>query len=86
MREYGFQPQEIAAFEDHRLVRILHDAIEGRKARSQAAKAQRHVTAQAAQPAARAGGGGAAPIARMDDRTSTDAWMKARNAQLRKSR
>jgi hypothetical protein len=81
---YGFTAQELDDIEaDPRVARALHDAFEGSQAKRKAQAAQRHVTAQQAQPAAKAGGSGAPPSG-LDDRLSQSEWLKRREAQLRK--
>jgi hypothetical protein len=82
--EYGFSRDELDDLEaDPRVARVLHEAFTGREASRKQQQAQRHVTAQQAQPAAvvRAR---TAPPAGLDDRLSIDEWNKRREAQVAK--
>lgn len=85
VKQFGFSRDEMAAIDDPRAIKVLNAAFEfvQSSAKQQAtAKAQAQ---QAVKPAAKVGGSSPA-TGKLDDRTSTDAWMKARNAQLAKKR
>lgn len=76
----GFSPEELAAVEDPREVKVLHLAMLG----EQALAAQAHERAFGRfRPPTTVGGRGH-PGHLPEDRQSTDAWMQARSAQLRK--
>ena len=82
--EFGFSREELDDLEaDPRVAKVLHAAFEGREATRKAKAAQKHVDAQQAQPAATVRANRAPPSG-VDDRQNIDAWMKARNEQLRK--
>jgi hypothetical protein len=82
-QHYKLEPTEVdEGFQDARLVRILHDALQWQAHKAKAAKAQGHVSAQQVKPAARAGG--SSPPPGLDDRLSADEWVKRRNDQVRK--
>lgn len=80
----GFTPEELAGVEDPREIKILHLAMLGEQAL--AAQRQSEQYAQAFgrfRPPTTLGGHGH-PGHAPTDRNSTDAWMQARRAQLRK--
>lgn len=83
VKEYGFARDEIEDFTDPRMVKVLHDAHQWRKAQSKQKAVQNHTAAQQAKPAARVKAR-TAPATGLDDRLSADEWVKRRNAQLRK--
>lgn len=80
-RDLGFDPQEIAAIRDPRLVKVLHLAMSGQTATRSAARTQA-VTSQPTPPTPIKRAAAPTPLS---DRASIDAWMKARNQQVRKS-
>lgn len=61
--------------------RILMDAFEGHQARQKQKAANRHVQAQQAQPAATVSAKRAPPSG-LDDRLSTEEWVRRRNKQV----
>lgn len=76
---YGFTADELSTIDDPRMIQVLHDAFTLRQQQKTKQVAQK--VAPDVIPAAKVAG--AKPAARpLDDRTGTDAWMKARNAQL----
>lgn len=83
VREYGFDRAEIEEFEDARMVKVLHDALQWREHRKSQQKAQSHLAAQQAQPAAKAKAATPPPQG-LADNLSVDEWMRRRNAQLAK--
>jgi hypothetical protein len=83
VKQYGFSRAEIEEFTDPRMVKVLHDAHQYRLAQGKEKKAQGHVQAQVARPAAKVGGA-SAPVSGLDDRLSPAEWMKRREAQARK--
>jgi hypothetical protein len=81
--EYGFSRDELDDLEaDPRVARVLHAAFTGREAIGKQQKAQNHVKAQQAQPAATVKAR-TAPPSGLDDRLSTEEWMKRREKQAR---
>lgn len=84
---FGFDKSELDDLEaDPRVAKVLHAAFEGAEARRKSQAAQKHVQAQQVQPAAKAGSGRSAPPAGLDDRLSTEEWMRRREAQVQKKR
>lgn len=78
---YGLTQAELSAIDDPRMIIALHDAYQFRqqqKTRQAAAKVQDNI-----KPTAKVVGGKPA-VKPLDDRAGTDAWMKARQAQLSK--
>lgn len=82
-KAYGFSREELGAIDDPRMILALHDAFETQSARKAAATKQKAAQQQAIRPAAKVPSGAPA-VKPMSDRASTDAWMKARQAQLAK--
>jgi hypothetical protein len=80
---YGFTPADLATVADPRMVQVLHDAWQYRQANKTQQVASKVQAQQAIKPAAKIATG-KAPVRPLDDRASTDAWMKARQAQLSK--
>ncbi len=78
---YGFTADELNEIDDPRLVRALNDAFSHIEAEARSKTARRVEAMAAVRPAGRVSGA-AAPIRPMDDRTSTAAWMKARQKQI----
>ena len=63
--------------------KILHEAWKGSKTSRNTAAANKHLAAQAVQPAAKAGGGNTPiPTNKLDDRLSAKEWMRRRENQL----
>ncbi len=82
-KQLGFSRQELNAIDDPRMIIALNlaaQALDKQAASRTAAKAQ---VQSSVKPAARVSGG-RTPSNRVDDRVSTDAWMKARQAQVSK--
>ena len=78
-RDLGFQPEELARVYDPRVVRLLHSAMVA----SQLTKQARTTNApEPAKPVSKVSGTSSGP--RDMNRMSTDEWMRARNAELRK--
>lgn len=82
-KQFGFSREEMAAIDDPRAIKVLNAAFEFVKSSAQQKATQEAQAKQAVRPAAKVNGG-ASPSGRLDDRTSTDAWMKQRQAQLAK--
>lgn len=82
-KAYGFTREELGAIDDPRMILALNDAFETQNARKAAATKQKAAQQQAIRPAAKVPSGAPA-VKPMSDRASTDAWMKARQAQLAK--
>jgi len=78
----GFSADELAAIEDPREVKVLHLAMLGERLLAEQAHARRF---GGFRPPVQLGGQGH-PGHLPSDRQGTDAWMKARQAQLRKAR
>lgn len=85
VKQFGFDRAEIEEFTDPRMVKVLHAAFEGLQAKGKQQTAQKHVATQVTKPAAKVGAT-AAPKGGLDDRLSTDEWLKRRNDQVRKGR
>lgn len=80
-RDLGFRPEELARVYDPRVVRLLHSAMVA----SQLTKQARTTNApEPAKPVPKVSGTSSGP--RDMNRMSTDEWMRARNAELRKRR
>jgi len=63
--------------------KILHEAWKGSQTSQKTAAANKHLAAQAVQPAAKAGGGNTPiPTNKLDDRLSAKEWMRRREKQL----
>jgi len=63
--------------------KILHEAWKGSQTSQKTAAANKHLTAQAVQPAAKAGGGNTPiPTNKLDDRLSAKEWMRRREKQV----
>jgi hypothetical protein len=82
-RAYGFSREELGAIDDPRMILALNDAFEIHNAKKAAVTRKQVAAQQAIKPAAKVPTGGPA-VKPMTDRASTDAWMKARQAQLAK--
>lgn len=84
VKQLGFSAQELMAIDDPRMIIALNLAAQGQQKQT-AQKAAAKVEAQSSiRPAARVTGGRTATGNKLDDRASTDAWMKARMAQVTK--
>lgn len=75
----GFTAEELAGVEDPREVKILHLAMLGEQAMARQAHEQRFGRFR---PPTQLGGAG--HPGHLSDRSSTEAWMRARTTQLRK--
>jgi hypothetical protein len=85
--KYGVTNAEIAEMADPRMWVMIHDAMTAKAGERKAAGDARQAALQKIQPAAKPGGGkGGAPPPPLSDRAGTEAWMKARNAQLAKQK
>ena len=63
--------------------KILHEAWKGSQTSQKTAAANKHLAAQAVQPAAKAGGGNTPiPTNKLDDRLSAKEWMRRREKQV----
>ena len=63
--------------------KILHEAWKGSQTSRKTAAANKHLAAQAVQPAAKAGGGNTPiPTNKLDDRLSAKEWMRRREKQV----
>ena len=83
-KQLGFSRAELAAIDDPRMIVALNFAFEGIGKQKAAQAAKKAEAQQAVRPAASVKGGRSPSATRVDDRVSTDAWMKARQAQLAK--
>lgn len=84
MKAFGFTADEMADMKiDPRIAKAFHRLHTLEEQAKKTNKAQGHVAAQAAKPAAKVGGNAAPPTGPVD-RLSTDEWMRRRNAQARK--
>lgn len=85
-KEFGFQPQELSGVVDPRIVKVLHAAMIGtqmvRKTQGQISK---QPAASSAKPVPKVGGTNA-PSRQNMNAMPIDAWMNARNEQIRKSK
>lgn len=82
-QQHGFSPKELADFDDVRAFKILNLAIQGAKLNSQQKTAKKFQQQATIKPAAKVTGG-KTPVRGLDDRASTDAWMRERQSQLSK--
>lgn len=85
INSYGFTPADLSTLVDPRMIQVLHDAYQFRQAANTQQAAKKVEAQQAVKPAAKVSAGGSA-VRPLDDRASTDAWMKARQAQLAKQK
>lgn len=81
--DLGFQPEEISAVRDPKIVKVLHLAMLGKQASAKQSAAKTVQAQQATAPAPTVGGK-TAPVAGLSDRLSADEWVRRRNEQLRK--
>lgn len=81
-KELGFRPEELSRVYDPRVVRLLHSAMVASQLTKQARMPEQQ--AAPAKPVTKVGGTSSGP--RDMNRMSTDDWMRARNAELRKRR
>lgn len=84
-QHFGFSREEMSAISDPRMIKVLNAAFEHTQATAKQKAADKVQAQQAVKPAAKVGGG-STPSGKVDDRTSTDDWMKARNAALSRKR
>jgi hypothetical protein len=80
-KQYGFTQEELDSLTDPRIVLALNDAFKGAQATTKTKTVAKVAAQQAVKPAGKVTGA-AAPIRPLDDRASTDAWMKARVKQV----
>lgn len=78
---YGVPRERLEAIEDPWMVVALHDAMEGRKARTQTATKKAVEAKQSIKPAAKVKGATGVGYKGLDDRLPIDEWVKRRNAQ-----
>lgn len=83
-KQYGFSHAELSSIDDPKLIKVLHDAFEHRKAASKQSVQRKAEAVTSVKPAAKVGG--TSPPGKLDDRVSTEAWMARRNAELAKRR
>jgi hypothetical protein len=86
VKHYRFTADELNALDDPRHAIVLNDARQWREHLAKTKAAERHTQAQQAAPAAKASGGSAVPANKLDDRLSTEEWMRRRDEQDRKRR
>lgn len=85
-KEFGFQPQELANVNDPRVVKLIHSAMVGAQlVKKQQENASSGTQAQTVKPVSKVGGNNA-PARRDMNAMPIDDWMKARSAQLHKSK
>ena len=81
--DLGFQPEEISAVRDPKIVKVLHLAMLGKQATAKQSAAKTVQAQQATAPAPQVGGKRAPPTG-LDDRLSAEEWTRRRNEQIRK--
>jgi len=84
-QQLGFDQQELMQIDDPRMVIALYHAQQGFKSQAKQKTAAKVEAQQAVKPAAKVKGGKTPVANKLDDRVSTDAWMKARMNQVTKS-
>lgn len=84
MKKFGISGEEVREMTDPRVWKLLHAAMGNEKDGRTAAVKDKLSKQQAVAPAAKVGTGRANPPAALSDRSGTDAWMKARTAELAK--
>ena len=77
-KQFGFSRDYMESITDPKLVKLMHFAHLAQKSALKPA-----VKNEAIKPASKVKGGGQ-PVVGLDDRLSTDEWMKRRNEQLRR--
>lgn len=77
---YGFSRAELAKVTDHRMIKVLHDAMVGRQLLEAQRKAAA-VPATTAQPVQRVTPGRSAPVQGLSDKQSVENWITTRNKQ-----
>ena len=82
--DLGFQPEEISAVRDPKIVKVLHLAMLGAKQARQTTAAKAVQKQQATAPAPTVSGK-SAPITGLSDKLTADEWVRRREAQLAKS-
>lgn len=82
-KQFGFSQAELSAIDDPRVIVVLNAAFEAANTKQTKQIATNVAKQQAVKPAVKVGGG-KTPGRPVDDRVSTDAWMKARDAQVAK--
>lgn len=83
VRDFGFTPDEIGTITDPRMIKVLHRAHQAEQLLKKQAATQKAVTAEAVRPTPKVAGQ-TAPAKGLDDRLSTDEWMRRRQEQLRR--
>jgi hypothetical protein len=85
VKHFGIPREEFDGIDDPRLYLVMHAAVEAMEARTKTKKAQAIQKQQEVVPAAKATGNrNPIPPGKLDDRLSTDEWIKRRNEQVRK--
>lgn len=82
---YGISEDELRQAPDARLWTMLHDAHQWRQHQAKQTAGQRQAQAQSVAPI-KTVGSKAPPPSPLSDRSGTDAWMRARNEQERRSK
>lgn len=82
-KAYDFSAEELQGIDDPRMIMVLNDALEYRRQKQAAATVKKVERQQAIVPAAKVKGAPTA-IKGLDDRLSTEEWVRRRNAQLAK--
>lgn len=85
IREFEIRQDEVQSMVDPRLWKVLHRAMSAEQKLAKLEKAQAVRKQQSVKPAAQVQAK-ASPVKPLDDRAATDAWMKARQAQVAKAR
>ena len=81
--DLGFQPEEISAVRDPKIVKVLHLAMLGKQASAKQSAAKTVQAQQATAPAPTVGGK-TAPTSGLSDKLSVEEWTRRREAQIRK--
>lgn len=81
-KQFGFTREYMESVDDPKLVKLLNAAYLALGPTSK----PKQSTQPAVRPAAKVKGGSSAPPKGLDDRLSTEEWMRRRNAELAKSR
>lgn len=84
VKHYGIPRDEFDGIDDHRLYVVMNAAVKWAEQQSKNKKAQALEKQAGMQPAAKATRS-TPPPGKLDDRLSTEEWVKRRNAQLRKT-
>lgn len=81
-RHYGFSAEDLNGADDPRAIKVLYAAYQWEEHQARLRQAQHHAAAQTTTPAATVGA--ASPKAGLDDRLSTEEWVRRRNGKLRR--